>query len=137
MGERYSRLEHSTAVCSNQYSGITAEGATNLVGLMPSDDDQRRRLAEQLGPHSCVATPAAIAFEATKQRKLQEAVDEAVHREVAGVLSDLVSIVAAREEPAAWGRLLELGRPTRTNPHRNRSMHWPRRRRTTARQGEQ
>eukprot|EP00966_Prymnesium_polylepis_P038594 895978-Prymnesium_polylepis.1 len=79
--------------------GITAEGATNLVGPMPSDYGQRRRLAEQLGPHSGVATPAAIAFEATKQRKLQEAVDEAVHREVAGVLSDLVSIVAAREEP--------------------------------------
>ena len=76
-----------------------AEGATNLVGPMPSDYGQRRRLAEQLGPHSGVATPAAIAFEATKQRKLQEAVDEAVHREVAGVLSDLVGIVAAREEP--------------------------------------
>lgn len=31
MGERYSRLEHSTAVCSNQYSGITAEGAGTIV----------------------------------------------------------------------------------------------------------
>ena len=53
---------------------------------MPSDYDQRRRLAEQPA-RTPGATPAAIAFEATK-RKLQEAVDEAVHREVAGVLSD-------------------------------------------------
>ena len=88
--------------------GITAEGATNLVGQMPSDIGQRRRLAEQLGPHSGVATPAAIAFEATKQRKLQEAVDDAVHREVAGVLSDLVGIVAAREEP---GLRASMGKP--------------------------
>ena len=46
-----------------------------------------------------MATPTAIAFEATKQRKLQEAVDDAVHREVRGVLADLVGIVAAQEEP--------------------------------------
>ena len=31
VGERYSRMEHSTAVCSNQYSGITAEGTGTIV----------------------------------------------------------------------------------------------------------
>jgi hypothetical protein len=75
---------------------------------MPSDYGQRRQLAEQLGPHSGVATPAAIAFEATKQRKLQEAVDDAVHREVAGLLSDLVGIEAAQEE---LGLRASMGKP--------------------------
>ena len=31
MGERYTRLRNSAAVCSNEYSGITAEGTGTIL----------------------------------------------------------------------------------------------------------
>ena len=78
--------------------GITAADADAMAGDREDDNGEYDEIYKALGPCNGVATPTAIAFEATKQRKLQEAVDDAVHREVHGVLADLVSIVAAQED---------------------------------------